>query len=72
MKFRCFLTAWPLLCRQQTPLFPLPVTQEHNYAEPISFPKVVGADCPHTLRLSVNEDAHFKFSFGNKAESLQK
>ena len=55
-----------------SPLEFLSLIFTHYYAEPISFPKVVGANCPHIVRLSANEDAHFKFSFGNKAEPFQK
>ena len=55
-----------------SPLEFLSLIFTHYYAEPISFPKVVGVDCPHIVRLSANEDAHFKFSFGNETETLQK
>lgn len=55
-----------------SPLEFLSLIFTYYYTEPISFPKVMRVDCPHIVRLSADEDAHFKFSFGNKVGPLQK
>ena len=55
-----------------SPLEFLSLIFTHYYAEPISFPNVMGVNYSHIVRLSANENDHFKFSFGNKVEPFQK